>query len=62
MEEGIESTENGIGLEGEGGTALQAATTRLPSAEFVKVEKNLASLGFFTPSSKRTEREEKSLR
>lgn len=54
MEEEIESTKNGIGLEGEGGTTLQAATTRLPSTEFVKVEKNLASLGFFTPSSKRT--------
>ena len=59
MEEGIESTEKKIGLEGDAGTALRAATTRLPSVEFVKVEKNLASLGFFTPSSKRT-RDEKS--
>src|SRR6202051_653740 len=53
MEEGIESIEKEIGLEGEGGTALQAATTRLPSAEVVKVEKNVASLCFFTPASKR---------
>src|ERR1700722_13195673 len=54
-----EESEKQIGLEGEGGTAMHAATTRLPSAEFVKVEKNLASLGFFTPSSKRA-RDEKS--
>src|ERR1700685_1450875 len=57
MEEGNESIEKEIGLEGDGGTALHAATTRLPSADFVKVEKNLASLGFFTPSSKRTRNE-----
>src|ERR1700691_2458385 len=57
MEEGIESTEKKIGLEGEVQTTLQAASSRLPSADFVKVEKNLASLGFFTPSSKRTRSE-----
>jgi hypothetical protein len=28
-------------------------TTTLPSTEFIKVEKNLTSLGFFTPTSKR---------
>ena len=39
--------------------ALQPGVETLPSTEFVKVEKNLASLGFFTPSSKRT-RDEKS--
>jgi len=33
--------------------ALQKQPDILPSTEFVKVEKNLASLGFFTPSSKR---------
>lgn len=33
--------------------ALQKQPEILPSTEFVKVEKNLASLGFFTPSSKR---------
>src|SRR5437016_4519887 len=52
MEEGRETTEN-KNLEGEAGTALQATAETLPSTEFVKVEKNLASLGFFTPSSKR---------
>jgi hypothetical protein len=31
----------------------------LRSAEFIKIEKNLASLGFFTPSSKRTKRAKK---
>jgi hypothetical protein len=46
-------------LEGGVGAALQAAAEILPSTEFVKVEKNLASLGFFSPSSKRT-RDEKS--
>lgn len=39
--------------------AINTAVETLPSTEFVKVEKNLASLGFFTPSSKRT-RDEKS--
>jgi hypothetical protein len=33
-------------------TALAETQTALPSTEFVKVEKNLNSLGFFTPSSK----------
>lgn len=59
MEEGIEPTKKKIDLEGQVDAALQTATTQLPSTEFVKVEKNLASLGFFTPSSKRT-RDEKS--
>ncbi|HEY4360362.1 MAG TPA: replication initiator protein A [Bryobacteraceae bacterium] len=35
------------------GTVLQVSAETLPSTEFVKVEKNLASLGFFTPSSNR---------
>ncbi len=33
---------------------VRTKTENLPSVEFVKVEKNLASLGFFTPSSKRS--------
>jgi len=39
----------------EGGSVipLGVQSETLPSTEFVKVEKNLASLGFFTPSSKR---------
>ena len=53
MEEGGETTEKLRDLEGEAVTALQLPAESLPSAEFVKVEKNLASLGFFTPSSKR---------
>lgn len=52
MEEGRETTKE-KNLEGEAPIALQPATEMLPSTEFVKVEKNLASLGFFTPSSKR---------
>lgn len=40
-------------FEGEVGLTLRPDTGTLPSTEFVKVEKNLASLGFFTPSSKR---------
>src|SRR5271155_3652007 len=40
-------------LEGDGNTALQVPGEMLSSTDFVKVEKNLASLGFFTPSSKR---------
>jgi hypothetical protein len=40
-------------LEGDTRTALQGQPEILPPTEFVKVEKNLASLGFFTPSSKR---------
>src|ERR1700722_16776946 len=47
------TTEKKGDLEGETLTALQTAAEVLPSTEFVKVEKNLASLGFFTPSSKR---------
>ena len=39
--------------EGESGTALKVGVETLPATEFVKVEKNLASLGFFTPSSNR---------
>jgi hypothetical protein len=53
MEEGTRTTEEKNDLEGEIGTTLQAQSQRPPSTEFVKVEKNLASLGFFTPSSKR---------
>ena len=52
MEEGLNTTKEDR-LEGESGTALEAPAETLPSTEFVKVEKNLASLGFFTPSSKR---------
>src|ERR1700723_412988 len=51
MEEGTGPTEKN--LEGVDRPTLHAATEALPSTEFVKVEKNLASLGFFTPSSKR---------
>jgi Replication initiator protein A len=57
MQEGRKPTEKGSDLEGEVQTALQAAASQLPSNDFVKVEKNLASLGFFTPSSKRTRNE-----
>lgn len=53
MEEGRRITEKDRNLEGEGRTALEPWVESLPAAEFVKVEKNLASLGFFTPSSKR---------
>ena len=34
-------------------TALSDAAGLSPTGGFIKVEKNLASLGFFTPSSKR---------
>ncbi len=53
MEEEWGTTKKREPLEGEVGTALQGQPEALPSTEFVKVEKNLASLGFFTPSSKR---------
>ena len=53
MEEEWQTTKKGENREGELGTALQAPVETLPTTEFVKVEKNLASLGFFTPSSKR---------
>jgi hypothetical protein len=53
MEEGIEITEKEKNLEGDRPIALQPRPETMPSTEFVKVEKNLASLGFFTPSSKR---------
>jgi hypothetical protein len=56
MEEG-RTTEKTNDFEGEVGTALEPTKRKLPSTEFVKVEKNLASLGFFTPSSKRTRNE-----
>src|SRR3984885_9368231 len=59
MEEGRETTEKEKSFEGDLPTALQPRAETLPTTEFVKVEKNLASLGFFTPSSKRT-RDEKS--
>jgi Replication initiator protein A len=52
MEEGPKTTKEDR-LEGEPGTGLEVPVGTLPSTEFVKVEKNLASLGFFTPSSKR---------
>jgi hypothetical protein len=52
MEERIETKTN-EDLEGKSGGALETPARNLPSTEFVKVEKNLASLGFFTPSSKR---------
>src|ERR1700680_2973783 len=58
MEEGRETTEK-ENLEGDLRTALEPRSEALPTTEFVKVENNLASLGFFTPSSKRT-RDEKS--
>ncbi len=41
-------------LEGDADLALQPHPEMLPATEFVKVEKNLAALGFFTPSSKRS--------
>src|SRR5450432_3551211 len=53
MEEAWQTTKEGENHEGELGTALQAPVETLPTTEFVKVEKNLASLGFFTPSSNR---------
>src|SRR5271154_5200687 len=53
MEEEPGTTEGRGSFEGEIGMALQQQPEILPSTEFVKVEKNLASLGFFTPSSKR---------
>ena len=46
--------QSSLELEGKGQALLAVRTQqRLPSREFTKVEKNLASLGFFTPSSKR---------
>jgi len=53
MEEERQTTEKGKSREWELGTTLQAPVETLPTTEFVKVEKNLASLGFFTPSSNR---------
>src|SRR5579862_1853114 len=53
MEEGDEITEKENGLEEGNEVAVQSHSATLPATEFVKVEKNLASLGFFTPSSKR---------
>src|ERR1700722_7995733 len=53
MQEEGETTEHFFIDEGVGSTALQPSAEILPPQEFVKVEKNLASLGFFTPSSKR---------
>src|SRR5437762_14330196 len=52
MEEG-ETLKEKITQEGEISTAIEPKATLVPSTDFVKVEKNLASLGFFTPSSKR---------
>lgn len=53
MEEEPGTIEGRGNFEGDIGMALQRQPEILPSTEFVKVEKNLASLGFFTPSSKR---------
>src|SRR5579859_1779428 len=53
MQEGKEIIEKEKSFKGDIPTALQPRSETLPSTEFVKVEKNLASLGFFTPSSKR---------
>jgi hypothetical protein len=53
MEEEWSTTENRGDQERHGGSTLQQQSETLPSTEFIKVEKNLASLGFFTPSSKR---------
>ena len=53
MEEEPGTIEERGGFEGDIGMALERQPEILPSTEFVKVEKNLASLGFFTPSSKR---------
>ncbi len=51
MEEEIKTTEKIT--DQEKGSISLPQLERLPSPAFVKVEKNLASLGFFTPSSKR---------
>src|SRR5579862_8276516 len=51
MEEGSETLEEKKTAEAQ--AAIQNHQETLPATEFVKVEKNLASLGFFTPSSKR---------
>lgn len=53
MNEEPGTTEERGSFEGEIGMVLQEQPEILPSTEFVKVEKNLASLGFFMPSSKR---------
>ena len=53
MEDEHGTTKERGGFEGDIGMALQGQPEILPPTEFVKVEKNLASLGFFTPSSKR---------
>ena len=53
MEGGNETTENRRTRSGGHAPAVHYQSGTLPSTEFVKVEKNLASLGFFTPSSKR---------
>src|SRR6266576_2146704 len=52
MNSAEQNTQEG-NLEGDGVLALEPHSKTLPSTKFVKVEKNLASLGFFTPSSKR---------
>ncbi|SRR5579883_1261192 len=54
MEGDTETTEN---QDLEGRQPTQSGDRTAPPANFVKVEKNLASLGFFTPSSKRTRNE-----
>src|SRR5579862_6701817 len=50
-QQGTESNKNNV--EGETGTVFQPQTEAVPLTSFVKIEKNLASLGFFTPSSNR---------
>lgn len=52
MEQGSEKNE-GQTFEGVTRTQPELRVKTLPTTTFVKVEKNLASLGFFTPSSKR---------
>src|SRR5437868_148943 len=53
MEEDRGITTEGGYQEEELSATIPGQSEMLPSTEFVKVEKNLASLGFFTPSSKR---------
>src|SRR6202790_5778306 len=53
MEGRNETTENHLGPDRETAMSIELQSGILPPTEFVKVEKNLASLGFFTPSSKR---------
>jgi hypothetical protein len=45
--------EDGDGSENDGDSELEESSAKLPASRFAKVEKSLASLGFFTPSSRR---------